>query len=183
MGAVMHTAHVLDIMESLIRTAAHPDATAVSRYGRDSQPGGQSPAGVKVTHHNGSASMLWAAVQPRDATPVPVPVQMPCPGQRYPWMLMFAHRLLDAAQPGDFQSWELCAASGVGWPESGRSPSALRITGRDGSVAYLRATASSGPGGGAAEPDIDPYPDYQFPEGVSSWRHSRSAARAEPASV
>ncbi len=181
MAKPMPNAHALDVIEALFRAAEHPDYRDVVRYGRDDMPGGQSPAGVKATHMSGSTSMLWAAVEPRDARPVAADESMvtSMPGRT----LLLAVRLLDAAQPAEFTSWQLSAAPGMGWPNHGESPSALRITGSDGSVAYLRATAASGPRGGAAEPKQDPCPDYQIPQEVVQWRHSQSAARAVPVSV
>lgn len=177
----MDTTHVLHIIGDLLRAADHPDYSNVTRYGRDTHPGGQSPSGIKATHLSGSTSMLWAAVEPRDAKPVDADeaIMTSMPGRT----LRLVQRLLDAAQPAEFASWTLCAAPGVGWPNHGASPSALRITARDGSVAYLRATAASGPRGGTAEPKQDPCPDYQIPQEVVQWRHSPNAAHAEPVSV
>jgi hypothetical protein len=157
--------HALDVIEGLLRAAEHPDITAVERYGRDPQPGGQSPAGVKVVHRSGSTGMLWAAVPPRDATAVPLPGEMPPPRLRAARVLVFAHQLLDVARPEQFTGWELCRQPGVEVPVA----AALRITARDGSVIYLRGTSASGSG---AEPEQDPYPDYQIPEGVRSWQAS-----------
>lgn len=183
MAKTMPNTTVLDVIEGLLQAAQHPDYTSVARYGRDSMPGGQSPAGVKATHMSGSTSLLWCAAPDRDARPVSPELAaeaMVCmPGRA----LNLLRRLLEAAEPEQFTSWEMCAAPGVGWPRHGESPSALRITGRDGSVAYIRATAASGPGGAAAEPKSDPCPDYEIPEGVRLWHHSRSAASAVPVSV
>ncbi|MFG1950709.1 hypothetical protein [Micromonospora sp. NPDC048830] len=176
----MQVSQALDIMEALLQAAEHPDITAIGRYGRDSEPGGQSPPGVKVTHANGSSAMLWAAVPPRDAQPVPLG-EMPPPRWRFWRLLVLAHQLLDVARPDQFSGWELCAVSDVGWIEDGqRTPSALRITCRDRSVIYLRATAASG---SAREPETDPYPDYQIPQGVQSWHLRVSAPSAEPVSA
>ncbi|MET8278373.1 hypothetical protein [Micromonospora sp. NPDC005174] len=181
MAKPMPNAHVLDVVEALLIAAQHPDYTDVYRYGRDSMPGGQSPAGVSATHLSGSRSMLWAAEQPHDARPADASDAMvtSMPGRT----LRLTLRLLDAAQPAEFTRWELCSAGGVGWPEHGVSPSAIRITGADGTVAYLRATAASGPRGGAAEPKEDPCPGYVIPQEVREWRHRASAAIAVPASV
>ncbi|MER7166801.1 hypothetical protein ABT336_12155 [Micromonospora sp. NPDC000207] len=181
MGKPMPNKQILPVMERLLRLAEHPDYTNVACYGADSMPGGQSPAGVKALALSGSTSLLWCAVVPADARPVSGELAeeaMVCmPGRT----LRLAHRLLDAARPDEFVSWELCAASGVGWPRHGESPSAIRVTGSDGSVAYLRATAASGPRGAAGEPKEDPCPDYQIPQGVLEWHHSRNAAVAVPA--
>ncbi|QKW17387.1 hypothetical protein HUT12_23650 [Verrucosispora sp. NA02020] len=179
----MPNAQVLDVVEGLLLAAQHPDYAGAVRYGKDSTPGGQSPAGVKAVALSGSTSLLWCAVPDRNAKPVSPELAaeaMVCmPGRA----LNLLRRLLDVARPEQFTSWELCGAPGVGWPRHGESPSAIRITGSDGSVAYVRATAASGPGGSAAEPKSDPCPDYQIPEGVRQWRHSRSAASAVPAPV
>lgn len=180
----METAAVLDVMEALLRAADHPDHVTVSRYGRDTRPGGQSPSGVKVTHQSGAASMLWAAVPHRDARPLPVPAVLPPPARRPDRILTLTHRLLDAADPDEFTSWEICATPGVGaWDDNTPPPSALRITCRDGSIAYLRTTAASGPNGAAGDPDTDPWPNYRIPEGIHSWHLKASAACAEPVSV
>ncbi|MEU7170221.1 hypothetical protein ABZ949_01865 [Micromonospora tulbaghiae] len=181
MAKPMPNKTVLDVVETLLAAARHPDYTKISRYGSDDTPGGQSPAGVKATHLSGSTSMLWAAAVPPGAAPAQADEGMVAsmPGRT----LRLVMDLLDAAQPAAFTSWQLCAAPGVGWPETGRSPSAIRIVGADGTVAYLRATAASGPGGGAAEPKQDPCPDYTIPQEVKEWRHSPNARRAEPVSV
>ncbi|WP_431904109.1 hypothetical protein [Micromonospora carbonacea] len=172
----MQVSQALDIMEALFRAAEHPDITAVERYGRDDQPGGQSPPGVKVVHRSGSTGMLWAAVPPRDAAAVPPPDEMPPPRLRAARVLVFAHRLLDAARPEQFAGWELCRQPGVEVPVA----AALRITAHDKSVIYLRGTSASGAG---AEPAQDPHPDYLIPEGVQSWHLRVSAPSAEPASA
>lgn len=170
----MKTADALDMIEALVRAAAHPDVVAVRRYGSDPEPGGNWPSGVKLVHETGAESMLWAAVPPRDARPVALPQEMPEPRLRATRLLIFAHRLLDVAQPSRLASWELCAAPGVGIAP-GESPSALRLHCRDRSVVYLRATAASGTSG---EPDTDPYPDYQIPEGVRTCLTDPSARSA-----
>ncbi|MEV6798558.1 hypothetical protein AB0M91_09440 [Micromonospora rifamycinica] len=173
----MQVTQALDIMEALYQAAEHPDVTTIRRYGRDSEPGGQSPAGVRLWHQTGSSSMLWAAVPPRDAQPVPLG-EMPPPRLRFWRLLVFTHQLLDAAQPEPFERWELCATPGVGWTENGQpTPSALRITCRDRTVLYLRATAASGD---RREPETDPYPDYQIPQGVREWHLRVNAPSAGP---
>lgn len=176
----MPNARILDVIETLLRAADHPDYQKVTRYGRDDMPGGQSPSGVKALHLTGSTSMLWCAAEPRDVTVVPsevveqMVVHMPGRALRLLW------RLLDASRPTVFSSWELCAAPGVGWPDTGKSPSAIRVTGSDGTVAYVRATAASGPGGAKAEPREDPCPDWTVPEAVRSCLHDPVAVSAVP---
>lgn len=174
----MQVTQALDMMEAILRAAEHPDIVSVSRYGADTQPGGQSPPGIKAVHQTGSYAMLWAAVPHRHARPVPLG-DMPPPRYRAQRILVLAHQLLDVARPEVITSYELCATPGVGdW--TGDPPlSALRLKCGDGSVVYLRATAASG---GGAEPETDPYPDYQIPQGVQSW-HRLNAPHAEPASV
>lgn len=164
----MHLSQALDVLEALHRAADHPDVTDITRYGNDAQPGGQSPSGIRIGYRSGSSAMLWGAVPPRDATPVPLPSEMPPPKLRAARGLMFAHMLLDFAHPEQFTGWELCRQSGVEVPVA----AALRITARDGSVIYLRGTSASGQG---AEPEQDPYPDYQLPSGVREW-HLRADA-------
>ncbi|NJP33674.1 hypothetical protein [Micromonospora thermarum] len=176
----MQVSQALDVMEALLRAAEHPDIVEVARYGADTQPGGQSPPGVKAKHENGSYAMLWAEVPPRDARPMPLG-EMPPPRLRARRILVLAHQLLDVARPEPFASWELCATPGVGdWTGGDPPPSALRITCRDRSVVYLRGTAASGD---EAEPETDPYPDYQIPQGVREWHHRVSAPTAEPVSA
>ncbi|MEU8264502.1 hypothetical protein AB0C02_28250 [Micromonospora sp. NPDC048999] len=173
----MQVSQALDVMEALLRAAEHPDIVSVSRYGRDTTPGGQSPAGVAVMHRSSDTrALLTAAVPPRDATPVPLPTE-PLPMKwRAARILVFAHQLLDAAKPDPFSGWELCRQPGTHGPVA----AAIRITARDGSVIYLRGLAASG---SMREPETDHYPDYQIPQGVQSWHLSPSAPSAEPASV
>ncbi|NYT93171.1 hypothetical protein [Salinispora sp. H7-4] len=171
----MQVTQALDVMTAIFRAAEHPDIVEVTRYGADAQPGGQSPAGIKVRHQSGTAAMLWAGVPPRDATPVPLPTGPLPPKQRAARILVLAQQLLDVARPEVFTSWELCRQPGVEVPVA----AAIRITASDRSVIYLRATAASG---GTSEPETDPYPDYQIPQGVQSW-HRLNAPHAEPASV
>lgn len=166
MANPMPNQRILDVIEALLRAADHPDYQQITRYGRDTMPGGQSPAGVKAAHKSQSTSMLWAAVEPRDARPVDPAALDHMTGSMPGRALRLLYRLLDTARPPQFTRWELCAAPGVGWPETGVSPSGIRVTGSDGTVAYIRATAASGPGGGKAEPKEDPNPDWQVPETV-----------------
>ncbi|WP_038842415.1 hypothetical protein [Salinispora arenicola] len=170
----MQVSQALDVMEAILRAAEHPDIVEVTRYGADTQPGGQSPPGIKVRHQSGTAAMLWAGASPRDATPVPLPTGPLPPRQRAARILVLTQQLLDVARPEVFASWELCRQPGVEVPVA----AAVRITARDGSTIYLRGTAASGD----TEPETDPYPDYQIPQGVQSW-HRLNAQPAEPASV
>ncbi|NIL42923.1 DUF2058 domain-containing protein [Salinispora arenicola] len=170
----MQVSQALDVMEAILRAAEHPDIVEVTRYGADTQSGGQSPPGIKVRHQSGTAAMLWAGVSPRDATPVPLPTGPLPPKQRAARILVLTQQLLDVARPEVFASWELCRQPGVEVPVA----AAVRITARDGSTIYLRGTAASGD----TEPETDPYPDYQIPQEVQSW-HRLNAQPAEPASV
>ncbi|MDG4774153.1 hypothetical protein [Solwaraspora sp. WMMD792] len=169
----MQVAEVLDVLEALFQTSKHPDITDVRRYGQDTEPGGNSPAGVRVYYSTGSTGMLWAAVGKPAPAPASLPAEMPAPRERARRTLAFAVQLLDFARPEEFTSWEPCAFTGVH-----SSPSGVKITCRDGGAVFLRATATTGPGGIAGEPNEDPYPDYQIPEGVRSWRQEVGARSA-----
>lgn len=169
----MRVAEILDTFEKLVRASEHPDITAVTRYGTDSRPGGQSPPGVKVTYRSGSSALLWAAEEPRPApAPVALPTEMPPPAQRAARMLTFTTQLLDHARVPVFTSWAVCDYPGVHL-----SPSALRITCADGTTLCLRVTVASGPG---REPEVDPDADYRFPEGVRTWPLEVSAQSVAP---
>ncbi|MBO4207750.1 hypothetical protein [Micromonospora echinofusca] len=158
----MQVTEVLDAIAALVRASEHPDVTEVTRYGSDTRAGGQSPPGVKVTYRSGSSALLWAAEEPRPApAQAPLPAELPPPTQRAARMLVFTAQLLDYARPPIFTGWEAC-----GYPGVHLSPSALRITCADGTSVYLRVTVASGP---SREPEVDPDPDYRFPEGVRGW--------------
>ncbi|MDG4797384.1 hypothetical protein [Micromonospora sp. WMMD1082] len=172
----MQVSQALDLIETLLRAAEHPDIVSVARYGRDNQPGGQSPAGVKAVHQSGTAAMLWAAEAPRDATPVPLPTEPIPPKWRAARILVLAHQLLDVARPDQLLRWELCGQAGADVPVA----AALRLTARDGSMIYLRGTAASG---GSVEPETDRHPDYQIPPGVRSCLQAASAPSAERVSA
>lgn len=173
----MQLSQALDVIEALHRAAEHPDVVDITRYGRDVAPGGQSPSGVRVWYRSGSSAMLWGAVPPPDAVPVPLPSEMPPPRLRAARGLIFAHQLLDVARPEQFTGWELCRQPGCEVPVA----AALRITARDGSVIYLRGTAACGPGGVGGEPDQDPYPDYRIPDGVREWHRGVGSPSTVPA--
>lgn len=167
----MQVTEALDAIAALIRASEHPDITAVTRYGGDTRPGGQSPPGVKVIYRSGSSALLWAADEPHPVPAAePLPAEMPPPTQRATRMLVFATQLLDYARPPIFKNWETC-----GFPGVHLSPSALRITCADGTTVYLRVTVASGPG---REPEADPHPDYRIPEGVREWPLKVSAPSA-----
>jgi hypothetical protein len=162
--STVQVSQALDVMEAMLRAAAHPDIAEIKRYGRDSEVGGQSPPGVSVLHRSSDTRALLTAVPaPRDATPVPLPTEPLTMRWRAARMLVLAHQLLDAARPELFAEWTLCRQEGTHGPIA----AAIRITGRDGSVIYLRGLAASGQ---MREPESDPFPDYQIPlEGVQSW--------------
>ncbi len=173
----MQVSQALDVMEALLRAAEHPDIVTIRRYGRDAQPGGQSPAGVKIQHRSSDTwALLSAFPPPRDATPVPLPSEMPPPKWRAARILVFAHQLLDAGKPEPFASWELCRQPGTEGPVA----AAIRVSARDGSVFYLRGMAASG---SMREPEVDPYPDYQIPQGVREWHLRVSVPSAERVSA
>lgn len=167
----MQVTEALDALAALVSASEHPDITAVTRYGADTSPGGQSPSGVKVMYRSGSSALLWAAEEPRPVpAPEPLPAEMPPPTQRATRMLAFATQLLDHSRPPIFTTWETC-----GYPGVHLSPSTLRITCADGTKVYLRVTVASGPG---REPEADPHPDYRIPEGVREWPLSVSLPSA-----
>jgi hypothetical protein len=177
---LMPTQRWIDVIEPLLRVAAHPDFTDVTRYGTD-DPGGHRPMGVKGRHLSGSQSLLWAAVPPADA--IPLPVTLPDSELAYGQVrvLLLLHRLLEAARPAGIAGWEICATPGV---RDGRTQaSAMRITDSNGAIAYVRATGISASGGRAVEPAGDPCPTYQIPQEVLSWHHNPDARPAEVASV
>ncbi|TDB99430.1 hypothetical protein E1091_06935, partial [Micromonospora fluostatini] len=169
----MQVTEVLDVVTALHVAAAHPDVTAIVRYGSDTRPGGQSPCGVKVTYRSGTSAMLWAAEAPKPApAAVPLPAEMPPPIERATRMLMFTTALLDTARPPSLRSWETC-----GYPGAHLSPCALRIVAADGDTTYLRVTVASGP---SREPGRDPHPEYQIPEGVREWPPRAPVPSATP---
>ncbi|MFC4146636.1 hypothetical protein ACFO0M_10245 [Micromonospora mangrovi] len=173
----MQTSQALDLIEALLRAAEHPDITAIERYGRDAQPGGQSPAGVKAQHRSSDAwALLSADVPPRTAQPAPLPTEPLPPRWRAARMLVLVHELLDAARPEQFAGWELVRQEGTHSPVA----AGIRITARDGSVIYLRGMAASGQ---QRDPEIEPYPDYRIPQGVQQWHHRVSAPPAERVSA
>ncbi|MEU1761228.1 hypothetical protein [Micromonospora sp. NPDC005652] len=168
----MPTDRALTLIAALLEASEHPDIVNVGNYGKDDRPGGQSPTGIRVTHRNQSFSMLWGAVEPAGTTGVPLPDEMPPPRQRAARLLVFVHQLLDVAKPAQLRSWRLCASPGVVVPVA----AALRLEGHDGSTAYLRATSGSG---GNAEPDAEPFPDYEIPlEGVQRCLQQESVLSA-----
>jgi hypothetical protein len=152
-------AEVLDVFEGLFAAAQHPDIVSVGRYGSDMQPGGQSPAGVKVKHLSGSEAYLWGAVVRNDAVPAPVPEALPAPRLRAPRIAILAAKLLDVARPAQFKAWRLVAFPDLG-PEPGVTSLGVEVVCADGTKMLLRATAGSGPAG---DPADEPAPDYRIP--------------------
>ncbi|MGC4771207.1 hypothetical protein ACLQ25_19825 [Micromonospora sp. DT44] len=169
----MRVKDVVDAMELLYRAADHPEVVEVSRFGRDTEPGGQSPPGVKLLFRSGTSALLAASVPPRPAPEaVPLTAELPSPSPRVTRTLALTMRLLDYARPPVFKSWETCAYPGVHL-----KPSAVRINCTDGDVVYLRVTVASGP---SRDPEADLYPEYEIPEGVRAWPPGVSAAPAVP---
>lgn len=164
----MQLAQVLDVIEALFRVSEHPDITDVGRYGGDAAPGGQSPAGVRVSYESGSFGMLWGAVADRSETPLAIPDVLPPVSQRSARTAILAVQLLDVARPEPFGSWQLVASPNIGpTDQRGAWPAGLSIVCKDGTKVLLRATAGSGAQG---DPDEDPAPDYRIPEGVKAWQ-------------
>lgn len=160
-GDTVKTTDVLDIVERLHQAAAHPDVKAIRRYGRDSEPGGQSPPGVALTYRSGSeayfAAVLQAAVEPVE---LPEAFDAQTFRARIQPALRLLVQLLGAAKPAEFTVWRT-----VGFPGVGASPCGLEIRCADGSTAYLRVT--SGFGGNAAL-DVDGFPEYRIPAAVGA---------------
>ena len=173
-GAPVQLAEVLDVIEGLLIASKHPDITSISRYGRDTAPGGGSPAGVCVKYQSASEGYIWGAVEP-DETPIPIPQVMPRPRLRAPRLAIFVAQLLDVARPAQFKAWRLVAIPGVGpVTEQGTWPAGVSLICADGTKMMLRATAGSGP----TDPAEEPFPDYTIPEEVSSWHLQASALSA-----
>lgn len=171
MGALMESAQVLDVIERLFETAEHPDIVEVKRYGRDLKPGGQSPAGVKVTYQSGAETYLFAALPGTPApTPQELPAEMPPLKLRASHTLKFLIELLDVAKPAVFTAWRTVSFTGVT-----AGPSGMEIRCADGGTAYLRATCASGPTG---DPVTQPFPDYVIPEKVKSCLREANAGNA-----
>ena len=156
----MESAQVLDIVENLLNAAQHPDITEISRYGRDLKPGGQSPAGVKVTYQSGAQTYLAVAEGSQKPEPHPLPDPMPHLKLRAAHTMKFLINLLEAARPAAFIAWRTVAFAGVG-----NKPSGMEIRCADGGSAYLRVTCASGPTG---DPDADPFPGYRIPASLAS---------------
>lgn len=169
----MKPAAVLDVFEQLLTAAAHPDIVDVSRYGKDVEPGGQSPAGVCVKHQSGSEAYLWVAAARPEPTPCPIEGGVPAPKFRAHRLLRLVLDLLDVAKPDVFTGWAPCAFPGV-YPDAAAG---LRVAHRDGGVTFLRVTAGAGPAG---DPTEEPFPDYTIPEGVKEWHLKASAVSATP---
>ncbi|MEV0898525.1 hypothetical protein [Actinoplanes sp. NPDC049802] len=162
----MQLAQVLDVFEALFRAAAHPEIEAVERFGSDTAPGGPSPAGVRIRYADGALAYLWGAVWPGE-TDLPVPGVPPPPARRRPdRALVLAVRLLEAARPAAFRSWQLVALANLGPDgERGKAPRGIRVVATDGTSLLLRATAAGGP---ERAPEVEPYPDYRIPDGLSA---------------
>lgn len=157
----MESAQVLDVIERLLGAAEHPDIVEIKRYGRDVKPGGQSPAGVKVTYQSGAETYLFAADPGTPAPePHPLPEQMPPLKLRALHTVRFVIELLEVARPDVFTAWRTVSFAGVT-----SAPSGMEIRCADGGSAYLRATCASGPLG---DPESPPFSDYTVPEGVSA---------------
>ena len=185
LGAHVGKLQILDILETLLAAAKHPDITAITRYGPGLGPWGPSVeeskvtsiTGVKVTHQSTATASLWEAVWP-GGTPVPAPADLP-PSRRATRLLVFAAELLDIAKPDQLRSWELLALPNLGVAaEAGSMPYGMGVVTADGAKILLRATAT-GPTVGF-EPVEEPFPDYRIPEEVRTCLHSASAPTAAP---
>lgn len=176
----MQLSAVLDVFEGLFRAAGHPDVVDVGRYGADVEPGGSSPAGVKLRDVRGGHMYLWGA-RWKGETPLAVPEVLPTPRFGHQRIAVFAAQLLEAAQPTDlFESWRLVALPDIGPTEArGQVPAGVSVVCVDGTKVLLRSTHGSSPTG---DPDVEPCPEYRIPvEEVRQWHlkvSARSAAHA-----
>jgi hypothetical protein len=173
-GVSMQLVEVLDVVEALFRVSEHPDIANIERYGRDTAPGGNSPAGVKVTYGTGSSGLLFGA-SVRDEIRVAAPDALPHFKQRAPYTAILALRLLDVAKPERFTAWHLVALPAIGHDKD--QVSGLRIECSDGTSTQLRAL---GMGSQIPEPDVDPALDYRVPEGVTAWQQVNAASAGKP---
>lgn len=93
---------------------------------------------------------------------------------RAPRLIEFAGDLLEAGQHPDIASVEP-------WSDPGTvmSPCGLKVTMRDGRVAYIKVTRSSASSGDDfSKAEHIPYPDYQIPEGVRTCHQTVSVPNA-----
>lgn len=156
----MELAEILDVFEQLLTASRHPDIVSVRRYGRDTTPGGPSPAGVAVKYQSGSHAFLAGGLGDNEI-PLPVPDVLPPPRRRASRLAIFAVQLLEVARPAQFRAWRLVGFPDVG-PEAerGRFPAGVSVACADGTRMLLRVTAGSGPAGDPAE---EPFPDWKIP--------------------
>ncbi|GAA4976885.1 hypothetical protein [Actinoplanes utahensis] len=162
----MQLGQVLNVMETLLTAAAHPEIEAVERFGTDAAPGGPSPAGVRVRYVDGALAYLWGGVWTSESD-LPTPESLPPPAGRRPDRLaVLAVWLLDAARPAALRSWRLVGLPNLGpTAERGKAPRGVRIVCADGTSLLLRVTAAGGPERAPAE---EPFPDWRVPEGLSA---------------
>ncbi|WP_430784962.1 hypothetical protein [Actinoplanes sp. G11-F43] len=152
----MQLSQVLDVVEALLRAAAHPEIEAVERYGT-------APAGIRVRLVDGAVTYLWGAIWPGEAD-LPTPDRLPPPAGRRPDRLaVLTVMLLDAARPAEFRSWTLVALTDLG-PEGerGKVPRGVRIVAADGTSQLLRVTAAGGP---ERAPGAEPWPEWRVSAG------------------
>jgi hypothetical protein len=176
-----HVSQVLDVIETLLRAAEHPDITAVERYGPGLGPWGPSVSqskvkaisGVTVRHQSTATASIWEAVWPGEE-PADPPAVLPPPRQnRAPRLAVFVAQLLDAAQPAQFQAWRLVTLPDLGSAGQAGLPFGVSVVEAGGKRTLLRVTAT-GPMVGA-DPLEEPFPDYVIPEGVKTCLGSGTA--------
>lgn len=176
----MQLGQVLDVIEGVLVASQHPDIAEIRRYGTDTAPGGQSPAGVAVrwVYGDGATSYLAGSAL-RIESAVPTPEELPPPRAVLARLPVFVVRLLDVARPTAFQSWRLVAIAGIGpTGQQGQVPAGVGVVGADGSKFVLHSTYGSGQ---TKEPETDPHPEYQIPSEVKEWHLKASAQSAGPA--
>jgi len=185
-GANLKLAQILDVIEGVLIASEHPDIVEVERYGIATEPWGptvalsksKSISGVLVKYTSTATASIWGGVQPGEIA-IPMPDEMPPIGRRSPRLAIFVAQLLDVARPAVFSSWRLAGFPGIGLDhEQGKLPSGVVVVCADGTEMILRVT-STGPTAGR-EPEEDPFPEYQIPEGVKQWHLRVNAQSAEP---
>lgn len=178
---------VLDVIETLLRAAKHPDIAGIERYGPGQGPWGPTVntskvskiTGVYAKHQSTATASLWEAVWPGEQPLDTIPT-MPTPKQnRAPRLLLFVAQLLEVAQPAQFKAWRLVSLPDLGSPKvQDGLPFGLSIVTIEDKRVLLRATAT-GPTMGF-EPETEPFPDYVIPQEVKTCLNGSSTTKTDP---
>lgn len=182
----MRLHQVLDVIEGVLTASEHPDIESIERYGTGTEPWGptvaasrsKSISGVRVRYSSTATASIWGAVHPNEI-PVPLPSEMPPISRRSTRLPIFVVQLLNVARPSAFTSWSLVALPDIGpTGEQGTAPVGVSVVCADGTKMLLQCTATGTTVG--AEPEEDPFPEYQIPEGVKEWHLRVSAQSVAP---